>query len=145
MARKRGTSLMDVPIWKKPDWIYCFSTDLKVMQKTWDVHDLVSQVICWNYHIWTVKWCYKKYQIHDFVKLACHEHCQHLRLKCGFCKKLFVMNAPLLVSWAYLHPPKSDDRYAQLTRGAFITIDFLQNPHFMLAFCWPTKYPYMLM
>ena len=29
-----------------------------------------------------------------------------------------------------LHPPKSDDRYAQLTRGAFIINDFLQNPHF---------------
>jgi hypothetical protein len=49
------------------------------------------------------------------------------------------MNAPL-VSWAYLwsilllHPPKSDDdRYAQLTRGAFITNDFLRNPHFSKA------------
>ena len=29
-----------------------------------------------------------------------------------------------------LHPPKSDDRYAQLTRGAFIINDFLRNPHF---------------
>ena len=49
------------------------------------------------------------------------------------------MNA-FLVSWAYLssllggfavaHPPKSDDRYAQLTRGAFIINDSLQNPNF---------------
>ena len=29
-----------------------------------------------------------------------------------------------------LHPPKSDDRYAQLTRGGFIINDFLRNPHF---------------
>ena len=29
-----------------------------------------------------------------------------------------------------LHPPKSDDNYAQLTRGAFIINDSLQNPHF---------------
>ena len=28
------------------------------------------------------------------------------------------------------NPPKSDDRYAQLTRGAFIINDYLQNPHF---------------
>jgi hypothetical protein len=27
------------------------------------------------------------------------------------------------------NPPKSDDRYAQLTRGALIINDFLQNPH----------------
>ena len=26
--------------------------------------------------------------------------------------------------------PKSDDRYAQLTRGAIIINDFLHNPHF---------------
>ena len=31
---------------------------------------------------------------------------------------------------AKANPPKSDDRYAQLTRGAFIINDFLQNPHF---------------
>ena len=31
---------------------------------------------------------------------------------------------------ATANPPKSDDRYAQLTRGAFIINDFLQNPHF---------------
>ena len=31
-----------------------------------------------------------------------------------------------------LHPPKSNDIYAQLTRGAFITNDFLWNPHFSL-------------
>ena len=39
-------------------------------------------------------------------------------LKCGF--------------WvgAKANPPKSDDIYAQLTRGAFIINDFLQNPHF---------------
>ena len=42
------------------------------------------------------------------------------------------MNAPL-VSWAYLSSPKSDDRYAQLTRGTFIINDFLQNPHFNAA------------
>ena len=29
-----------------------------------------------------------------------------------------------------LHPPKSDDKYAQLTRGAFIINDFLRNSHF---------------
>ena len=32
---------------------------------------------------------------------------------------------------ATANPPKSDDRYAQLTRGAFIINDFLQNPHFI--------------
>ena len=31
---------------------------------------------------------------------------------------------------ATANPPKSDDRYAQLTRGVFIINDFLQNPHF---------------
>ena len=31
---------------------------------------------------------------------------------------------------ATANPPKSDDRYAQLTRGAFVINDFLQNPHF---------------
>ena len=31
-----------------------------------------------------------------------------------------------------LHPPKSDDRYAQLTRGGFIINDFLLNPHFRM-------------
>ena len=49
---------------------------------------------------------------------------------CGFRKKSFSMNAPL-VSWAYLssfwvdattNPSKSDDRYARLTRGAFLWI-----------------------
>ena len=44
-------------------------------------------------------------------------------LNCGFRKKSFIMNAPA-------NPPNSDDRYAQLTRGAFIINDFLQNPHF---------------
>ena len=29
-----------------------------------------------------------------------------------------------------LHPPKSDDKYPQLTRGAFMKYDFLRNPHF---------------
>ena len=29
-----------------------------------------------------------------------------------------------------LHPPKSDDRYAQLIRGAFIINNFLRIPHF---------------
>ena len=29
-----------------------------------------------------------------------------------------------------LHPPKSDDIYAQLTRGTLITNDFLRNLHF---------------
>ena len=39
-------------------------------------------------------------------------------LKCGF--------------WvgATANLPKRDDIYAQLTRGAFIINDFLQNPHF---------------
>ena len=39
---------------------------------------------------------------------------------------------------ATANPPKSDDSYAQLTRGAFIMNDFLQNPHFrddILAHC----------
>ena len=31
---------------------------------------------------------------------------------------------------ATANPPKSDDRYAQLSRGEFIINDFLQNPHF---------------
>ena len=31
---------------------------------------------------------------------------------------------------ATANPPKSDDRYAQLTRGAFIINDFLRNPRF---------------
>ena len=31
---------------------------------------------------------------------------------------------------ATANPPKSDDRYVQLTRGAFIINDVLQNPHF---------------
>ena len=35
---------------------------------------------------------------------------------------------------ATANPPKSDDRYAQLTRGAFIINDFLQNPHFRTYF-----------
>ena len=33
-------------------------------------------------------------------------------------------------------PPKSDDTYAQLTRGAFIINDFLQNPHFSQVYVW---------
>ena len=33
-----------------------------------------------------------------------------------------------------LHPPKSDDKYAQLTRGAFIINDFLRNSHFKDSF-----------
>ena len=44
-------------------------------------------------------------------------------IKCGFHNKSFTMNAPL-VSWETANPPKSDDRYAQLTRGAFIINDF---------------------
>ena len=35
---------------------------------------------------------------------------------------------------ATANPPKSDDRYAELTRGAFMINDFLQNPHFRS--CW---------
>ena len=35
---------------------------------------------------------------------------------------------------ATANPPKSDDRYAQLTNGAFITNDFLRNPHFSKVF-----------
>jgi hypothetical protein len=35
------------------------------------------------------------------------------------------MNAPLV----QLHPPKSDDKYAQLTRGALIINDFLSTIH----------------
>ena len=31
---------------------------------------------------------------------------------------------------ATANPPKSDDIYVQLTRGAFISNDFIQNPHF---------------
>ena len=31
---------------------------------------------------------------------------------------------------ATANPPKSDDRYAHLTRGALIINDFLQNPDF---------------
>ena len=31
---------------------------------------------------------------------------------------------------ATANPPKSDDIYVQLTRGAFILNDFIQNPHF---------------
>ena len=52
------------------------------------------------------------------------------------------MNAPLVIEhichhfWvdATANPPKSDDRYAQLTRGAFIINDLLQNPHFRYDF-----------
>ena len=29
-----------------------------------------------------------------------------------------------------LHPPKRNDRYAQLTRGSFKINNFLRNPHF---------------
>ena len=65
-------------------------------------------------------------------------------LKCGFHKEviyygctssqlsIFVITfgwVPDLVG-ATANPPKSDDRYAQLTRGAFIINEFLQNPHF---------------
>ena len=43
---------------------------------------------------------------------------------------------------ATANPPKSDDRCAQLTRGAFIINDFLQNPHFSLSddclMFWPS-------
>ena len=35
---------------------------------------------------------------------------------------------------ATANPPKSDDRYAQLTRGAFMINDFLQNPPFSSHF-----------
>ena len=38
------------------------------------------------------------------------------------------MNAPRVGATA--NPPKSDDRYDQLTRGAFMINDSLQNPHF---------------
>ena len=50
------------------------------------------------------------------------------------------MNAPLVSHISHIchhfwmgatataNPPKRDDRYAQLTRGAFIINDFLQNP-----------------
>ena len=44
-------------------------------------------------------------------------------LKCGFCKKSFIMNAPL-VSWAYLSSLLGG------FAGAFIINDFLQNPQF---------------
>jgi hypothetical protein len=43
-------------------------------------------------------------------------------LKCGFRHHFWV--------GATANPPKSDEIYAQLTRGAFIINDFLQNPHF---------------
>ena len=33
---------------------------------------------------------------------------------------------------AIANPPKNEDIYAQLTRGAFLINDFLQNPHFNL-------------
>ena len=34
---------------------------------------------------------------------------------------------------ATANPPQSDDRYAQLTRGAFKINDFLLNPHFSIV------------
>ena len=51
-----------------------------------------------------------------------------LTLTCGFRKKSFTMNAPLVIVGHISHhfwlggtanSPKSDERYAQLTRGAF--------------------------
>ena len=46
------------------------------------------------------------------------------------------MNAPPLIEHICQHfsvdatanPPKINDRYTQMTRGAFIVNDFLQNP-----------------
>ena len=62
-------------------------------------------------------------------------------LKCGFLKKSFIMNAPLVSCqfpaitfglWvgATANPPKSDDWKWELTRGAFIINGFLRNSHF---------------
>ena len=66
-------------------------------------------------------------------------------LKCGFLKKSFVMNAPLVscpfpvirFGWVQLQQqthPKWMNGNGQLTRGAFIINDFLRNPHFSTHF-----------
>ena len=34
---------------------------------------------------------------------------------------------------ATANPSKSDDKYAQLTKGAFVINDFLQNPHISMT------------
>ena len=61
-------------------------------------------------------------------------------LKCGFLKKLFIMNAPLC-SWTSLHPflellvcahTKSAKKWwrdFQLHKGTFLINDLLRNPH----------------
>ena len=60
-------------------------------------------------------------------------------LICGFHKKSFIMNAPLVscpfpvirFGWVccYIHPQRMTEN-GQLTRGAFITNDCLRNLHF---------------
>ena len=57
-------------------------------------------------------------------------------LKCGFLKKSFIMNAPLVscplpvITFGCCTYPKVMTGNGQLTRGAFIINDFLRNPHF---------------
>ena len=48
-------------------------------------------------------------------------------LKCGFLKKSFIMNAPLV--GLLLHPPKSDD-WEWATDKRCIHNKLLRNPHF---------------
>ena len=44
-------------------------------------------------------------------------------------KKILIYSFLFIHFWMglLLHPPKKDDKYAQLTRGVFIINDFLQN------------------
>ena len=60
-------------------------------------------------------------------------------LKCGFLKKSFIMNAPLVscpfpvITFGWVQQqthPKVMTGNGQLTRGAFIINDFFRNPHF---------------
>ena len=60
-------------------------------------------------------------------------------LKCGFLKKSFIINAPLVscpfpvITFGLVQQqthPKVMTGNGQLTRGAFIINDFVRNPHF---------------
>ena len=66
-------------------------------------------------------------------------------LICGFHKKSFIMNAPLIgcpfpfirFGWVFccIHPQRMTGN-EQLTRGAFIINDCLRNPHFSNKEFW---------
>ena len=89
-----------------------------------------------RYYFWTLALlCF--YLLSQYFSDGGGISCNQEKLKCGFIKKTFIMNAPhiFITFWRFCcsKAPKSDGRVVQLHKGAFIINDFLRNPHFRNA------------